>query len=219
LKTPITSLRGFAQMLLRQQDKKGVLEAGQLQRSLIHLDRHSAKLTRLVNALLDISRLQAGRLTLELKPLDVVELVRQTTEIVQKTTQSHTITLDTPETPTILGDPLRLEQVLINLLDNAVKYSPNGGPIIVNVAADSLEAISISIRDHGLGIAPDLRSRIFDQFFQAHGKGYRGGMGLGLYISYQIIELHNGTIDVEFPDEVGTQFIIRLPIRWTGNLL
>jgi K+-sensing histidine kinase KdpD len=219
LKTPVTSLRGFAQLLLRQLNKKDTLEVEQLQRSLTHIDEQTAKLTRLVNALLDLSRLQAGRLTLEPKMIDLVKLVTQTIDTVQRTTQMHTITLHAPATLPLLGDPLRLEQVLINLLDNAVKYSPDGGLINVSVVLTSPQMISISITDRGLGIAPEYRSRIFDRFFQAHREGYRGGMGLGLHISHQIMELHDGTIAVEFPDEGGTRFIINLPLKLDGDPL
>jgi signal transduction histidine kinase len=213
LKTPVTSLRGFAQILLRQLNKNGVVETAQLQRSLSHIDEQSNKLSWLVNALLDHSRLQAGRLTLEPKMLDLVALVTQTISTIQQTTHQHVITLDAPETLSLVGDPLRLEQVLINLLDNAVKYSPNGGSIEVRVTISAPQLVQISVRDHGLGIAPHHRDRIFDRFFQGHRDGYRGGMGLGLHISRQIVELHDGNITAEFPESGGTCFIVDLPLR------
>lgn len=107
-------------------------------------------------------------------------------------------------------DALRLEQVLTNLLDNAIKYSPDGGTITVTLGQTAAE-LCVSVRDHGLGIPAEQRGRIFDRFFQAHQDGHRSGMGLGLYISKQIVDLHGGEITVEFPADGGTCFVVHLP--------
>jgi signal transduction histidine kinase len=124
----------------------------------------------------------------------------------------HTITLAAPPSLEAEVDPLRLEQVLTNLLENAIKYSPEGGPIEVAVSRSADEALEIAVRDHGLGIPPEKRARIFERFYQAHGDGHRSGLGLGLYISCEIVELHGGGITVEFPPDGGSRFIVRLPL-------
>jgi len=104
-----------------------------------------------------------------------------------------------------------LEQVLANLLDNAVKYSPNGGGVGVALTEVDNEWVEISVRDWGLGIPPERRDNLFDRFYQAHSEGHYGGLGLGLYVSQQIVELHGGTICAEFPSDGGSRFIVRLP--------
>jgi signal transduction histidine kinase len=107
-------------------------------------------------------------------------------------------------------DRLRLEQVVANLLDNALKFSPADRPVDVDVAAtDAL--VTISVTDQGIGIPPDQRDRVFDRFFQAHASEYLSGLGLGLYVSRQIVEQHGGTIDAVFPETGGTRFVVRLP--------
>ena len=108
-------------------------------------------------------------------------------------------------------DPLRIEQVLTNLLDNATKFSPAGGSVEVAISRGSETTALLTVRDHGLGVAPEHRTRIFERFYQAHGD--RSGMGLGLYITRMIVESHGGTIYAEFPDDGGTRFVISLPLR------
>jgi len=110
-------------------------------------------------------------------------------------------------------DALRLDQVLTNLLDNAVKFSPDGGAIAVGVAPLDDGAVELSVRDHGLGIPPERRDRIFERYYQAHAAGHRSGLGLGLHICRQIVELHGGDIRAEFPPGGGTRFVVRLPVN------
>jgi signal transduction histidine kinase len=210
LKTPLTSLRGFAQLLLGQMDEGRSPDPQHLQMALGAIDRQSEKLARLVSQLLDISRLQAGQLVLERRPADLVPLLRSVLENAGATTRRHTLALEAPAALPAVVDPLRLEQVVTNLLDNAIKYSPDGGPIQVTarVAAGAFE---VAVSDRGIGVPPEHRARIFDRFYQAHGQRRLGGMGLGLYISRQIVELHGGTIRASFPDEGGTRVVFRVP--------
>jgi len=107
---------------------------------------------------------------------------------------------------------LRLEQVLTNLLDNAVKYGPDGGPVEVVLVRVGSDTVELSVRDRGLGIPAEKREQLFERFYQAHANGNRGGLGLGLYICRQIVELHGGSIRAAFPPDGGTRFVVRLPL-------
>ena len=108
-------------------------------------------------------------------------------------------------------DPLRFEQVISNLVNNAIKYSPDGGPIDVEVGPDGPGQVSLIVRDHGLGIPPDRREHLFDRFYQAHGEGYYGGLGLGLFISRQIVEHFGGRMWVQSSRGSGACFSFTLP--------
>lgn len=210
LKTPVTSLQGSAQLLLKQLDKRGTLDPVQAGRVLRIVEQQSAKLALLLSQLLDVSRMEAGRLTLERSMTDLTVLLTGVIDALQRT-HPHPITLNAPETLPAWIDSLRLEQVLVNLLDNAIKFSPEGTPIELQLSVPNRQHICIVVLDHGVGIPVERRGQIFDRFYQAHGEGYKGGMGLGLFVSRQIIELHGGQIQPEFPAEGGTRFVITLP--------
>jgi signal transduction histidine kinase len=211
LKTPITGLRGFAQLTIRRLDRNGSLDPAQARQALEAIDQQSDKLARLVSQLLDISRIEAGKLAIERSVTDVTRLVAAVVATAQARTAHHTIEVDAPTPVLAAVDPLRLEQVVTNLIDNAIKYSPDGGQIDVAVSRPSPEEMQVSVRDRGLGIDPERRQQIFDRFYQAHADGHFSGMGLGLYICRQIVELHDGHIDVDFPPDGGTRFVVKLP--------
>jgi PAS domain S-box-containing protein len=213
LRTPVTSLRGFSQLLMRQIDRGAALDPARLRRALQTIDEQSTKLTRLVAQLLDVSRIQAGRLSLDLQEIDLAALVENAVAAAQANTTRHVITLHGMSPLRLLADPIRLGQVLTNLLDNAIKYSPTGGPVEVEASQPTGDMVRLSVTDRGIGIAPEHRPHIFDRFYRAHAGSNFGGMGLGLYISRQIVELHQGRIEVESPAEGGTRFVVSLPIR------
>lgn len=211
LKTPMTSLRGFAQVLLRQIERDEAPDAVRLRQALQAIDDQSEKLSRLVGQLLDVARLEAGRLFLERKVTDVVGLVEGAVAAARARATGHAVRFEAPSSALALVDPLRLEQVITNLVDNAVKYSPEGGDVEVQVAKSGGE-VRLTVVDRGLGVPPEHRQHIFDRFYQAHAEHRLGGMGLGLYISRQIVELHGGTIEAEFPAAGGTRVLVRLPV-------
>jgi PAS domain S-box-containing protein len=211
LKTPVTSLRGFAQVTLRQLEKTNDFDLERTRRAFINIDQQSDKLARLVTQLLSIARIQAGRLILDLEQTDFVRLVEDVVTAAQMRTAKHTIALEAPVILPITCDPLRLEQVITNLVDNAIKYSPDGGDIDIEITRPESNRVHFMITDHGIGIAPEHRGKIFQRFYQAQKRTYLEGMGLGLYISHEIVVLHGGTIQVEFPSEGGTRFIVSLP--------
>jgi signal transduction histidine kinase/CheY-like chemotaxis protein len=210
LKTPLTSLRGFAQLLAKQLERTGTIDPERMRRALRNIDMQSDKLTRLISHLLDISRLETGKLEIDPRTVNLAPLVQEVIVNAQLRTQLHTIQFDGKPSIYAHVDALRLEQVISNLLDNAIKYSPNGGSIEVSLGMDD-HSVRLSVRDHGIGIPPENRERIFDRFYQAHTTSYYSGMGLGLFISQQIVELHQGQLCVEFPDDGGTCFIVTLP--------
>ncbi len=208
LKTPITTLRGYAEMLLGVWDLGGV----EAWRALEAIHRQSVKLTRLVEQLLDVSRIETGTLALEPAPRELVGLVEGVVEDARTREPRHPIALSARGPINVVVDALRLEQVLTNLLDNAAKYSPEGEPIEVEVCALKAGRVRISVRDRGAGVGVEHRERIFERLYRAQGESYLPGLGLGLYVSRQIVELHGGRLEAEFPEDGGSRFVVELPI-------
>ncbi|NWJ96720.1 MAG: response regulator [Chloroflexi bacterium] len=217
LKTPVTSLRGYAQFVTDKYSKGETPDPNQMSRSFKAIDRQSEKLSLLIDRLLDISRIESGRLVLELEVVDLSKLVTEVVMAAQVNTNNHTLILEAPPTLSALVDPLRFEQVMTNLISNAIKYSPEGGQVSLTISLLGSERIQLAVRDWGIGISPDHRPHIFERFYQAHADAYFGGMGLGLYISSQIVELHGGRIKAEFPPDGGTCFIVVLPVNLNTN--
>jgi signal transduction histidine kinase len=171
------------------------------------------KLGQLVAQLLDVSRIDSGKLVIEPKPADLAELVNEVASLMDSSlSERHTIHLDVPASLGCTIDPLRIEQVLTNLIDNAMKYTPDGSPIEVALRVDGAGGLELSVRDYGPGIPPEKRAQIFERYFQAQADGGRMGLGLGLYLCRTIVELHGGTISAEFPSDGGTRFVIRLTV-------
>jgi PAS domain S-box-containing protein len=211
LKTPVTSLRGFAQLLVRQLDRTGEIGPERLRRGLDTINQQSERLFRLIARLLDLSKLDAGKLVLEPEIVNLTPIIERVVDGLSTTTDLHQIEIEAPESVQSLVDPLRFEQVVTNLVDNAIKYSPEGGLIKVSLAHQPEQHnIRLVVKDQGIGIPPVHRDRIFEPFYQAQTKGF-AGIGMGLYITRQIIELHGGRIELEFPEEGGTAFIVILP--------
>ncbi|HLZ70348.1 MAG TPA: GAF domain-containing sensor histidine kinase [Dehalococcoidia bacterium] len=211
LKTPVTSLRGFSQLVVKRFDTTGELDPFQVRRALFNIEQQSQKLSRLVTQLLDVSRAESGRLTVQPADTDLCSLVQGVAAGVRQSAGRRTIEVRTPNRPLPARvDPLRIEQVLTNLLDNAVKFSPENGAIEVELSELGGELL-LTVSDHGIGIPPEHRGKIFDRFYQAHEGSASAGMGLGLYISAQIVERHGGTIRAEFPEQGGTRFTVTLP--------
>ena len=211
LKTPLTTMLGFAQMLLKYLRPDGQVDQAIVHRALRAIEQQSDRLTRLVSRLLDIARIEGGRLAIDPAITDLVVLVEDVVETMQATTTDQRLIARTPETLQVLVDPLRLEQVLTNLIDNAIKFSPPGGEIVVDVSVNSIGMIRLAVSDRGPGIPPEGRERIFDRFYQARAGDLATGMGLGLYICRQIVEQHGGSINAEFPATGGTRFVVILP--------
>lgn len=216
LQTPITGLRGFAQVLLRRLQRGDEIEAGTLLGAVERIDRQAGKLAALVSQLLDLSRIEAGGLALEPRETDLALLVADVAAAAQAGTGAHTITVRHPARVLVHADPIRLEQVLANLLDNAIKYSPDGEPIDVELGYAGPDVVRIAVTDRGPGIPREHRARIFDRYYKAHADRGISGMGLGLHVSRQIVGLHGGRLDAEFPERGGTRFVVTLPTSVSG---
>lgn len=213
LKTPLTSLVGQAELMQRRVQRDNTLPERH-QRSLSVIIAQAHRLNRMISSLLDISRLEHGQLSLALAPLDLGKLVKQVVDEVLPTLDHHSILyMSHAETVLVLGDELRLEQVIQNLINNAVKYSPDGGQVEVRLAHDAGMAL-LSVTDHGIGIPQSALPNLFQRFFRAANAehGSISGMGIGLYVVKEIVNLHGGTVDVASVVRQGSTFTVRLPL-------
>jgi PAS domain S-box-containing protein len=196
LRTPLASIKGFATTLLRddvQWDETSRREF------LSIIDEESDRLTELIGNLLDMSRIEAGTLRMETEPVDLTPIIDETASEFQMMTDSHQIVTQLPpDLPPVVADPRRARQVVRNLVENAVKYSPAGGVIVISaIVIDG--TLQTSVADQGIGIEPEDLVRVFDRFYQVDSASTRkvGGSGLGLSICKAIVEAHEGSIWVE----------------------
>ncbi len=213
LRTPIHNIRGFAKLLL-----DGKVQDAETQREFLSImDEQSDHLARLVNDILDVSRMDAGRVTMRRETVGVDELVREAVAQFKSTAGEKAIAIETilpPHLPAVEGDRERLGQVLTNLVSNAIKFSPEHSTITVRAEASEDELV-IAVQDEGIGIPAEALPRVFDQFYQVANSATRtqGGSGLGLYISKQIAQAHGGRIWAESELGKGSTFSFALPLK------
>lgn len=211
LRNPLAPISAAAQLL-----RMAALDPAIIRKTSDVISRQVAHLTRLVDDLLDVSRVTRGLIELERKRLAVQDIVADATEQTQPTilARHHTLMLDVPSAPIeLIGDHKRLVQVLTNLLTNAAKYTPDGGRLTLSVATDA-DHVVIDIKDNGIGIASDLLPHVFDLFTQAERTPDRsqGGLGLGLALVATLVALHGGTITANSSGKgLGSTFRLRLP--------
>ncbi|NTU80971.1 MAG: PAS domain-containing protein [Chloroflexales bacterium] len=213
LKTPLTSLLGQAQMLERRLSSEGLL-TGLNQRSLQTIVGQSRRLNLLIGDLLDGAHLESGHLTIDLRPIDLGQLVRRIAEDLQPMLPDRTLTCVVEDAPlAVHGDLMRLEQVIQNLLSNAVKYSPSGSPVTLSARRDGRHVL-VSVRDEGIGIPRGALPQLFERFYRVDGPETRGvsGLGVGLYVVREIVRLHGGTVEVASTVGGGSTFTIILPL-------
>ncbi|TMF45906.1 MAG: hypothetical protein E6I32_12420 [Chloroflexi bacterium] len=211
LKTPVTSLLGFIQVLQKRFQQRDDEQSLQF---LSIMDGQLKKLTKLINDLLDISKMQTGQLTYNEEYFDLNELVRETVCNLRAATRSHQLLLEDEVQAQVLGDKDRLGQVLINLITNAIKYSPQANKVMLSISIDAGEAV-VRVHDFGIGIAEAHRQRIFERFYQVGDPLERTfpGLGIGLYISSEIIKRHGGKIWVESKRGDGSTFSFTVPLH------
>ncbi|HEU5349627.1 MAG TPA: ATP-binding protein [Ktedonobacterales bacterium] len=216
LRTPVAVVLGNTQLIERLLAHR-VERDERIRRGFDAIHRQLARLQALIATMLDVSRIESGQLTIARERLDLIPLARAVVDEVRPTTQAHSIELVVPSDPphaiVIRGDALRLEQVLLNLLQNSIKYSPDGGPIRVEVTCAANEAV-VSVSDYGLGIPEEALPHVFERFYRAPTvrSEHISGMGIGLYIVHEIVALHGGTVTVASEYGAGTTFTVRLPL-------
>jgi signal transduction histidine kinase len=211
LRTPLASIKGFATTLLRQDVS---WDDGTRREFLAIIDQESDRLSELIGNLLDMARVEAGTLRVEPEPTNLRPIVEETVGTFRLMTSQHQFQIKmSRRLPKIMADPRRVRQVLRNLVENAVKYSPAGGPIVVTVEAHP-DAVQIGVTDRGIGIQPEYLDRVFDRFYQVDSASTRkvGGSGLGLSICKAIVEAHKGRIWVESQVGMGSSFYFTLPL-------
>jgi signal transduction histidine kinase len=212
LRTPLNAVLGWTQMLM-----DGAVSEGSSHRALRSIHRNAQVQKQLIGDILDVSNIVRGRLRLELETVRVGDVLQAALESVQPALAARDITLTIAGDPDVrlTADPARLQQVVWNLLTNAVKFTPPGGVIAVSVTpGDGL--VRLEVRDSGAGIEPEALPHVFQRFWQADGSSTRrhSGLGLGLAIARHLVELHGGSIAVASAGaDQGATFTIVLPVR------
>jgi signal transduction histidine kinase len=211
LKTPVTSIKGYTQILkIRFAQEKNMRAVEMLTR----MDRQIDKLTFLINDLLDVTKIEGGKFQFHRSYFDFNELVAEIAEEIQQTTSAHTIITKLALTSKIYGDKERIGQVITNFLSNAIKYSPNSAQIILTTLKEA-RRITLCVQDFGIGISKEKQEKVFDRFFRVSGskEDTFPGLGLGLFISAEIIKRHNGTVSVKSIKNKGSTFCFSLPVK------
>ncbi len=208
-RTALVGIQGFSE-LIRDQD----MNAAEAKILAVEINNDAQRLSRMITEMLDFDRLEAGKIHLDLKPLDMNELVNAAIERASISSPNHVVTGELQQgLPNVLGDGDRLVQVLSNLLSNAIKYSPDGGEVCVRTRLNG-SAVEVTVKDHGRGIPPEFISRLFGRYERYEDKhaGKIIGTGLGLAITRQIVEMHGGKISVESALGSGSEFRFTVPL-------
>lgn len=219
LKTPLTSLMAYSSILqkrVRQGQPLGQRES----RAVDVIAQQTTRLHTLVDALFDLSRIETGQLALQHEKVDLAALAQRVVNDTQTTlTVRHRLHFVRPRHSVFVqGDEMRLEQVLQNLLQNAIKYSPDGGIVTVRLQHNA-HAAWLAVSDQGIGIPDTARAQLFQRFFRAANVRAQqiSGIGIGLYVAHEIVRRHGGTISVESRENEGATFTVRLPLAGNGG--
>ncbi len=215
LKTPITSLKGFTQILQRRFKEH---DDGQALQFLARMNKQLGKLSVLINDLLEISKMQRETLPLHYEDFDLKSLIQEIVENLQAPTLTHQIIFESSASVFVHADRDRIGQVLLNILNNAVKYSPQADKIVLHMTIDQ-QNVTVSVQDFGIGIAAPHQQSIFERFYRVPDPIEKTfpGLGIGLYISREIIQRHHGRIWVEGEKGEGSTFNFTLPLSKNGN--
>ena len=206
LKTPLTSIKAYNQIMKRLEPSEKVKHF--IDKSADHI----ARLERLISDLLDVTKINAGKVNYTMEPFDFSALLQDSVESIRHTAPKHQLVLTGVPGIQYFGDRNRLEQVLNNFISNAVKYSPKADRVVVNCHVD-LDNIIVSVRDFGIGIARDNIDKLFDRYYRVDNIAMRfDGLGLGLYISAEILRRHGGSFWIESEPGEGSTFYFRLPL-------
>jgi PAS domain S-box-containing protein len=208
LRTPLTLIHGFAELLVLRD-----LPAERQRSSAVEILDASRRLARLIDDLLSVSRMESGRLVLDPRPLDLAAVVERILSPFRAMAAKHTLRTKLPANlPVVWGDPDKVEQILTNLVGNAIKYSPGGGEVLVTLDVDG-DTVQVSVRDQGIGMSPRDMGQLFEKFYRVDREEVRraGGTGLGLYITKRLVEMHGGRLWAESWPGVGSVFRFTLP--------
>jgi PAS domain S-box-containing protein len=211
LKTPLTSIKLFIQLVEKRLRARGDKQDSYFMKNVI---KQTDRLSDLINELLHVGRIEAGELILHKKKVDLDKLIKRIVVDYQYTTENHTLVKEGEIKRKVFCDAYRIEQVLTNLITNAIKYSPNADKIIVKFGIKK-DQVVISVQDFGLGIAKKDQLYIFERFYRTEKKKEQNieGFGLGLYISSQIIQKHGGRMWVDSVKGKGSTFYFTLPLK------
>jgi signal transduction histidine kinase len=209
LRSPLTAIRGFAQAMV----DGTVRDSESHSRSAQIIQDESMRMIRLVDDLLELSRIESGQIQMSREPVDVAGLAQHCHELFAIRAQEKGVILkmELEQVPSIVGDIDRLEQVFSNLLDNALKHTPRGEQVIISAQQASADLVKVTVADTGPGIAPEELPRVFERFYQADARAGKGGTGLGLAIAREIVRAHGGDIEARNASGGGAEFIVRLP--------
>lgn len=210
LKNPLTVIKGYAEII---QDAKKISHDS-IKKFSQTIDDYADKATGLINELMDVSRIESGKVTLHKELFNVSTLVKKIVDEQKIIYANHAIFFHNSNGKNCLmfGDPYRISQVMVNLIANAVKYSPKKKRINIRLSRYR-NFVTISVQDYGIGISADNQSRIFDRFYRAMEMDHVEGLGLGLYISREIVDMHHGKIWVKSQPGKGSTFFIKLPLK------
>ncbi len=213
LKTPITSLKVYTQILHKMFVQEGNIQVKQVIQYLSKMETQINKLMKLIADLLDISKIQAEKLAFVEEEFDVAAFTHDLIDMIQQMNSRHTITLNCSVAVKLVGDKDRLGQVLINLLTNAIKYSPVASIIEVIVTTEHDQVI-FSVRDYGIGIPKEAQAKIFERFYRVYDDKDKKfpGLGIGLYIASEVVQRHGGSIWLESWEGEGSTFFFSIPI-------
>jgi signal transduction histidine kinase/DNA-binding response OmpR family regulator len=212
LRTPMNAILGWSQLL-----RDGKLDAATAARAVQTIDRHAKAQTRLIADILDLSRIVTGKLRLNVRPLELARVVEAALDTVRPAAEARDIEVHTeldPSAGPLSGDADRLQQVVWNLVANAIKFTPRGGRVVLRVAAVESH-VELTVEDTGIGIGPDLLPHVFERFRQGDSSSTRphAGLGLGLALVRHLVELHGGTVQAASPGrDRGSTFTVKLPV-------
>jgi PAS domain S-box-containing protein len=209
LKTPVTSMKMYAQILQKHPLLTNDKKASDM---LSKMDLQMNRLTELVASFMNVYKLGTGKLRLHKKHFELAELIAEVVANFQYTVTSHTVEQKGELKARVFADNARINQVLVNLISNAIKYSPDANRVVVNLTKTK-DNITVSIQDFGMGIPKDEQGRIYERFFRAKGKkeGKIPGLGLGLFISNEVVKQHGGKLWVDSQEGKGSTFYFSLP--------
>jgi signal transduction histidine kinase len=212
LKTPVTTIKSLTHVLQKSCLQQVMQESSVSMLRIIN--QQIDRLTKLIDDLLNVSKIQAGCLDYELVLVNIDSLVHETVALLQASTSTHFLNVSGATQTTIFGDADRLKQVLVNLITNAIKYSPQANRVDITLSRTHADAC-IAVRDYGIGISKVAQQHLFERFYRVRGEREQTfpGLGMGLYIAAEIVKRHGGTLTVESEEGKGSTFLLSLPAQ------